>query len=76
MMRIVFYKDGSFSFAFDKDEAELGAGLVSLIQPADQDSANYLNRAYRTLIFLHNHGYLPDTPANNVYPFKPKDTPH
>jgi hypothetical protein len=74
-MRITFYKDGSFNLSFPKEEAELGASLISVIPPADQVSAYYLHQAYRRLMFLHRNGYFPDAPAGNVFPFTPKEKP-
>lgn len=69
-MQVIIYKDGSFEFSFPKEEAGLGAALVAVIRPYDQESEAYLKQAARILAFLEKHGYLPDHTGGNVVPLK------
>ena len=69
-MQVTIYKDGSFEIAFGKEEAGLGAALINMIKPSDEQSAEYLGTAVRALTYLAQHGTLPPPLPDNVVPFK------
>jgi hypothetical protein len=75
-MYVTIYKDGSFEMNFTKEEAGLGAALINMIKPSDQQSAEYLGTAVRVLTYLAQTGILPKSPdmPDNVVPFNKK--PH
>ena len=71
-MQVIIYKDGSFEITFGKEEAGLGAALINMIKPSDEQSADYLGTAVRVLTYLAQTGSLPKSPdmPDNVVPFK------